>query len=162
MRATTGKGPTHHTTGRTLSKATVGFMSPSMLCRIDTPAPNQNVPSADTRHQKYTDFPAKRRTTRHSIHTNQIIRSAKRTEPVGAGLDVVKRSRLKGMRTSKGKRKTKKGQPALETEASVTFTNSMEAVCALHSPFLPRSDVAAEITTGRTTMPRSIRTILIK
>ena len=41
----------------TLSKATVGLISSSMLCRIDTPAPSQKVPSAETRAQKYTDFP---------------------------------------------------------------------------------------------------------
>lgn len=41
----------------TLSRATVGVMSSSMLCLIDTPAPSQNVPRAETRAQKYTDFP---------------------------------------------------------------------------------------------------------
>lgn len=51
----------------TLSKATVGLISSSMLCLIDTPAPSQKVPSADTRAQKYTDFPVARERERESM-----------------------------------------------------------------------------------------------
>lgn len=44
----------------TLSSRMVGCRSSSILCRIVIPAPSQNVPKADNRDQKYTDFPGHR------------------------------------------------------------------------------------------------------